>query len=203
MSKKTLLLILFLFAVTCGLLYLALVSTPYKKQTVSGPTPNPLSVNAHTVLTLAPASASQSSQLTQYTLAVTMNTGENVVNSVQLELAYDPQALTNVTVAPGNFFQQPNTLVSNINTTDGRISYATAEQIDLPGRQGTGVVALISFNIAKDFTNQSTQITFLPKTAIAADRILESVLRKATGYTLTIAPSATPVQSLPATTSAQ
>lgn len=203
MSKKTLLLIIFLFLVTCGLLYLALVTPPlHQQQTVNRPTPTPLSVNAHTTLTLTPASASQSSQLTQYTMAVVMNTGENKVNSVQLELAYDPQALSNVTVTPGDFFQQPSTLVNTINTVDGRISYALAEQVDLPGKTGTGTVALISFNIAKDFTNQTTQITFLPKTAVAADRIFESVLKKATGYTLTLTPSTTPTQNT-GTSSAQ
>ena len=90
MSKKTLLLILFLFAVTCGLLYLALVTPPYQqKQHVNGPTPTPLSVNAHTMLSLGPASASQSSQLAQYTLAVTMDTGSNPVNSVQIMRKYE------------------------------------------------------------------------------------------------------------------
>lgn len=204
MSKKTLLLIVFLFLVTCGLLYLALVSSPYKKPSITTPTPTPMSVNAHTTLSLSPASASESSQLTQYTLAVVINTGENPVNSVQMELAYDPQALTNVTLAPGDFFQQPSALVDNINTVDGRISYALAEQIDLPGKMGTGSVALLSFNVSPTFTDKTTTITFLPKSAVAADRILESVLKKATGYTLTITqPSVSPVQTNPASSSAQ
>lgn len=207
MNKKTLLLIVFLFLVTCGLLYIALVTPPYKKQVVTGPTPTPMSVNAHTTLSIGPASASQSSQLAQYTVAVTMNTGDNTVNSVQLELAYDPQALTNVTVTPGNFFQQPSPLVNSINTADGRISYAPAEQIDLPGKKGTGVVALISFNIAPTFTNPTTTISFLPKTAVAADRILESVLKKTTDYTVAITPTPSqavaPTSSLPLPTAAQ
>src|SRR5579872_6967586 len=148
MSKKTLLLIIFLFLVTCGLLYVALVTTPYqqKPQVVSGPTPTPISVNAHTILSIAPAAASESSKLTQYTLAVNINTGDNLVNSVQLELAYDPTALTNVTLTPGDFFTQPTALVNNIDTADGRISYALTEQIDLPGKKGTGTVALLSFD---------------------------------------------------------
>lgn len=196
MSKKTLALIIFLFLVTCGLLYLALVTTPTNKKALIVPTPTPLSVNAHTILTLAPATASESSKTTQYTISVGIDTGGNMVNSVQMELAYDPQALVGVVVTPGSFFQQPSPLLNNINTVDGRISYALAEQINLPGKNGTGTLALVSFNIAPTFTGKTTQISFLPKTAVAADRILESVLKRATGYLLMVTPAATPTGAL-------
>ncbi|HYK08216.1 MAG TPA: cohesin domain-containing protein [Candidatus Eisenbacteria bacterium] len=204
MNKKTLALIVGLFVITCGLLYLALRTPPYQKPAAS-PTPTPLSVNAHTMLSLAPTSASESSSLTKYTLAVGMDTNGDLVNSVQLELAYDPQALTGVVVTPGKFFQQPSALVNSVNTTDGRISYALVEQMDLPSKKGTGTVAYISFNVSPTFTGKTTPITFLPKTAVAADKILESVLRKATGYTLTIVkPSITqPVGTNSSTQSAQ
>lgn len=204
MNKKTLALIVGLFLITCGLLYLALRTPPYQKPAQS-PTPTPLSVNAHTVLTLAPAGASESSSLKQYTLVVGMDTNGDMVNSVQLELAYDPQALTGVVVTPGKFFQQPSALVNNVNTTDGRISYALTEQVDLPSKKGAGTVAYISFNVSPTFTGKTTAVTFLPKSAVAADKILESVLKKATGYTLTIVrPSTTPtVGTNPASQSAQ
>lgn len=197
MSKKTFALILFLFLVTCGLLYVALRTTPYQQRsTPTTPSPTPLSVNAHTILSLSQAPATASSKLAQYTLAVGIDTGDNSINSVQLELSYDPQALTNVTVTPANFFVQPNPLVNNINTADGRISYALTEQVDLPGRKGTGTIAYISFNIAPTFTQKTTTISFLPKTAVAADKVMESVLQKATGYTLTITPSASPTSGV-------
>ena len=130
-----------------------------------------------------------------------MDTGSNNVNAVQLELAYDPQALTNVTVAPGDFFTQPNTLLNSLDTVDGRISYATTEQINLPAKSGIGTVAIISFDIAQGFTGKKTTISFLPKTAVAADRIMESVLRKTTNYTLNLTQAA-PMQPV-STTSAQ
>ena len=205
MSKKTLLLIIFLFLVTCGLLYLALVTNPnpQPKPTVVGPTPTPISVNAHTLLSIAPASATESSKLTQYTLAVHIDTGSNLVNSVQLEIAYDPTALSNVTLAPGSFFQQPSALVNNVDSANGRISYALVEQMSLPGKSGNGTVALLSFDKQPSYTGTTTTLTFLPKTAVAADRILESVLRKTSGYTLTFTkPSTTPTQNV-GTTSAQ
>lgn len=194
MSKKTLALIVFLFLVTCGLLYLALVTPPYQKPTTLGPTPTPISVNAHTTLNLMPAMASQSSTTNQYTLAVQINSGDNIVNAVQLELSYDPQALMNVNAIPGDFFAQPTELVKTIDTTDGRISYALSEQISLPGRKGMGNLAYISFDKNPAFTGTSTQLAFLPKTAVAAEKILESVLKKATGYTVMLSNvSGTPI----------
>lgn len=195
MSKKTLALIIFLFLVTCTLLYFSLRTTPQSTQPL-GPTPTPISVNAHTLLSMNAASATESSKTAQYTVAVKIDTGDNPVNSVQMELAYDPQALTNVTLAPGTFFTQPNVLVNNINTTDGRISYALTEQIDLPGKKGTGTLALVSFNIAPTFTGKTTTLTFLPKTAVAADKVMESVLKKTTDYTVTLQTATTPTASV-------
>lgn len=199
MSKKTLALIIFLFIITCGLLYLAIVTPPYKKQpTPTSPSPTPISVNAHTMLSLTQASASESSKTAPYTLSVLIDSGENVVNAVQLELAYDPQAITNVILTPGTFFQQPTALLNNINAVDGRISYALAEQIDISGKKGKGTLAYISFTVQPTFSGKTTTFTFLPKTAVAADKVLESVLKKAIGYTLTVTkPSLTPSSALP------
>lgn len=185
MNKKTLVLIIFLFLVTIGVLYLALVNPTKNLTTTSVPTPTPASVNAHTILTIDKASASESSALAPYTLAVHIDTGDNAVNSVQMEMSYDAKALTNVTIYPGDFFLEPSPLLNNIDRTNGHISYALAEQIDLSGKKGSGTLALLSFAIAPGFSGKTT-ISLLPKTAVAADKIMESVLKKATGYTLTI-----------------
>lgn len=171
------------------MVYFILRTVPHPGQQVVSPTPTPPSVNAHTVLTLTPAHGTEVSEIAQHTLAVLIDTGDNRVNSVQIALAYDPQALTNVKVIPGTFFTQPSTLANNLNTTNGRIFYALAERIDLPGKSGKGTLALISFDVSPTFTGKITTLSFLPKTAVAADRILESVLKKATDYTLTITPA--------------
>jgi len=201
MSKKTLALIIFLFLLTCGLLYLALATSPQKTPTLA-PTPTPISVNAKTTISLDVAPASESSTLTKYTLAVKIDTADDIVNSVQLELAFDPQALTNVSVSQGDFFAQPNVLLKNINTTDGRISYALVQPFNTSGKSGRGTVAFLYFDVSPLFTGKSTNISFLPKTAIAADKVLESVLKKASGYVLNLSTqSAIPSES--GTTSAR
>jgi hypothetical protein len=187
MNKRTTILIVILFLITCGLLFLAIQTPPYQRQHPPlSPTPTPLSVNAKTTLSLVDTPASESSKTAQQTVSVVVDTNINPVNGVQIELAYDPTVLTNVAVAPGTFFKQPTILLKNINTTDGRVSYALTEQLDVPGHVGKGTVAYVSFDILPQAKATKTTIHFLPKSAVAADRILESVLRKTMDYTLQV-----------------
>lgn len=201
MSKRTLALILFLVFVTAILLSLALTTPKQPKVTQLPPTPTPMSPNALTTLSLMQASATESSQTAQYSLDVQVGSDSNKINGVQIELSYDPKALMNVSILPGKFFQQPTTLLKNIDVTNGRISYALAEQLDIPGHVGLGTVAILSFDKNPAYLGKSTTITFLTKSAVSADKILESVLKKTTDYTVTFATaSGVPTQ---ATTSAK
>lgn len=184
MSKRTTILILTLAILTAGLLYLALIGTAPKKIVVLPPTPTPMSPNAKTTLSLEAAPASLSSALSAHTVAVVINTA-NLVNGVQIELGYDPNTITNVSVSPGPFFQQPSALIKNIDTTDGRISYALVEQLDVKGHAGQGIVALVSFDTKPEAAGATT-LVFMPKTAVTSQGILESVLKKTTNYTLTL-----------------
>ncbi len=193
MTNRTTILIAILFLITCGLLYIAIVTTSPSKKVTVAPTPTPMSVNAKSNLSLVTASASESSKIASRTVAVTIDTTNNV-NAVQIELTYDPQKVTNVTLSPGKYFQQPNVLLKNIDTNNGRISYALAEQLDLPGKSGKGTVALISFDLTPSAKPATTTIKFLPKTAVTADKILETVLRSTKDITLPL-PVASPTGS--------
>lgn len=202
MTSKTTILIAVLFLITCGLLYLAITTTPGTKKVAPSPTPTPMSVNAKTSLSLTTASASESSpsasgsgqaKIAGYTVAVVVDS-TNKVNGAQIELSYDPKALTNITLTPGTFFKQPNTLLKNIDAANGRISYALAEQVDLPGKSGHGTVALISFDLTPAAkAGETTKITILPKSAVSADKILESVLKETHDITIPL-PTASPLQ---------
>ncbi|HEX7042056.1 MAG TPA: cohesin domain-containing protein [Patescibacteria group bacterium] len=198
MPNKTTILIIILFLITCGLLYLAITNTPVqKKETATNPTPTPISVNAKTTLTLTTASATESSRTADYTVAVVVDT-TNKVNGVQLELSYDSQKITNVTLHPGTFFKEPNVLLNSVDANNGRISYALAEQVDLTGKTGKGTIATISFNLSHATKpNDTAKISFLPKTAVSADKILESVLESTQDITIPLPtgmPSAMPLQ---------
>lgn len=190
MTNKTTLLILFLFLVTCGLLYLAITSSPVQKKAALTPTPTPMSVNAKSTLSLITASATESSKTASNTVAIVVD-GTNNVNAVQIELSFDPKAITNVAILPGTFFKQPTVLLKNIDTANGRISYALAEQLDIPGHVGKGTVALLTFDTIPSMKPMATPITFLPKTAVTADKILESVLKKTQDITIQL-PITTP-----------
>ncbi len=84
---------------------------------------------------------------------------------IQIELSYDPKALTNVTMSPGDFFQQSTVTLNIIDPNTGRISYAL-EGTDEPMQHTTGIVAIITFTPNPAFSGKETDVTFLPKTTI-------------------------------------
>jgi len=201
MSTRTSILIIILAIITGGLLYLALIGNAPKKVAVVSPTPTPMSPNAKTTLGLEAAPASLSSTLAMHTVAVTVDT-TNHVNAIQIELGYDPTVVSNITIKPGTFFKQPTILLNTIDQPDGRISYALAEQIDLHGHAGQGIAALVSFDTVPNASTSSTTISFMPKTTVTADGILESVLKTTNNFTLPLT-SAHQAPMIPATSSAK
>lgn len=205
MTNKTTILIGILFFITCGLLYVAITTTPVAKKTAPSPTPTPISVNAKSTLSLVAASSPDSSpsahsgqSTTSYTVAAVVDS-TNKVNAVQIEISYDPAKITNVTLKPGTFFTQPSVLLNAVDTNTGRISYALAEQLDLPGKSGKGTVALISFTLTPAARKgETTTMKLLPKSAVTADKILESVLRQTNDITIPLPVSTgTALQSSP------
>jgi hypothetical protein len=181
MSKRTLFLIFALTIITFVLLVMALYepSMPKTVQTVTAPK-EPV---AQTTLSFgSPFTASSSSVLRRpadlrYSLPINIATGTNKVTAVQLELQYDPKILTNVTVAPGLFFTNPDVLLNQIDAKTGRVSYALGVGLAGRGVAGRDAVAMLSFEV-KSETPQPTSIFFLPKTLVTAEGISESVLEQ-------------------------
>lgn len=191
---KTLLLIIVLALITTGLVTLALLpKKPAPEPTpVTQITPNP----AQTILTISSTPIPQATP-SSYTTDVVINTGQNKVTSVQLELSFDPNILTKVDITPGAFFINPSVELKNIDMENGRITYAISPG-DGTGALGQGILAKISFTAAKNST--LTTIDFLPKTKVTAEDVLESVLKSSIGAsfilgtvpTLIVTPTATP-----------
>jgi len=177
MPKKTTALIVILGVITVGLLYLALVqssqppSSSLQATRIITPTPVPY----HTMLSLS----SQSPTL----LNVYIDTVGDTDTAVQLELAYDPQVLTNVKVIKGTFFDQSVELFNQVDVKNGRISYAIAIPPNGQPKNGQGVVAMISYNRLPGAT-QTTGISFLPKTKVTAQGISYSVLKTTKDFTI-------------------
>jgi hypothetical protein len=183
MPRKTLVLIVFLAIVTTGLLILALIpvkTTP--KSTV-------IITDAQTDLSFsAPIISSGSARWSNVEIA----TGKNKVTAVQLELTFDPKALTNVDIAPGTFFTNPAILLKKIDRVNGRITYAFGIGLGQKAVTGQGTLAVVTFIPVAGKTD-STSINFLPKTEVAAQGQNMSVLKKSSGTTISlISPTQTP-----------
>lgn len=184
MSKKTIALIISLFVITVVLIILAVYPVT-QKTTVSITPPPAVKSPAETVLSFTPpvvstASAISTASAATYSMDTVISTGTNKVNAVQLELVFDPEALVNVDIAPGDFFTNPVVLLKNIDTEQGRISYALAIAPGGNGKQGTGVVAILTFKSG----GETTTVRFLPKTQVAAEGIQTSVLKSTIDTTI-------------------
>lgn len=176
--KQTLAFVTFLIAVTLVLLGLAVytqkpsVPTPITKQPTS---PS----YARTTLRLTPPVNTLSLPNT-YSTDVIIATNGDKVTAVQLELSYDPKVLTNVQINPGTFIQNPVVLLKKVDQANGRISLAIGIPLGQSAPTGTGTAATITFNEVPTATG-STILDFLPKTAVTATGIAQSVLKTSTG----------------------
>ena len=178
MPKQTLAFVTFLIIVTLVLLGLAVYT-----QKPSIPTPvsqQPTSPSyAHTSLRLTPPVNTPSLPNT-YSTDVTIATGGDKVTAAQLELSFDPKVLTNVQIKPGTFIQNPVVLLKKVDQTNGRISLAIGIPLGQAGPAGKGTIATITFNEVSTATG-STILDFLPKTAVTAQGIAQSVLKTSIG----------------------
>ncbi len=185
MSKKTLALIIVLFLITVGLLVLAFAPVN-KNATIapSIPVPNvsqaPL-VYPQVMLRLSPSPLVIASQ--SGTLTVGIDSGSNKVTAVQIELSYDKTVITNIDVTPGTFFANPLTLLKNIDTNLGRISYVLATTPGGKAVTGKGTVATLTFT-TNLVTGGKTAITFTPKTLVTAEGLQTTALKTTENTTI-------------------
>lgn len=110
-----------------------------------------------------------------YELDVNIDSDDNEVTGVQLELSYDPKVLGKVDIKPGSFLLSPVVILKKIDTTSGRITYMLGNQLGEPGVKGKGTIAVISFSKTGD---KETSIDFLPQTLVTAQGLDQSVLKE-------------------------
>lgn len=190
MPKRTLALITGLILLTIILLFAATRTSQPPVQKVPTPsvplvatlTPTP---PAYTTLELSPNPVNLSTNA-KGTIQVLINTDQNVATGVQMELSYDPSALTNIQVTPGTFFQ--NALIvpqwNKIDTINGRISHTQVLTPAQSGVKGKGIIATITFTKLAGTNLSQTSMQFLPKTAVTESGISQSVLKTSTGTTI-------------------
>ncbi len=170
MSVKTVVLIVILALVAGVLVFLALPSkqTNLLPKLITKQAVNP----ADTTLSIDKAVKIEG---TTYSSVVSIDTGKNNVNAVQLELAYDPNVVTNVKVTPLNFLPQATELLNKIDSKNGRISYALGVSPGQKRVNGKGNLLKITYTITQ--SSVSTSFNFLPKTDVAGDQTATSLLK--------------------------
>lgn len=180
MSKRTLILIAILLAITAGLLVLAF--SPLRKPQVEKPSEKIAELPyAQTVLTVSKPILSGDT----YTANVLINTGTNNIDAVQLEMTFDPTQITDVEVSPGTFLVNPIVLIDEVNPETGSVSYAISSAPGQESKGGTGIVAVITFQqLGAEGTE--TAINFEPKTLVSSQEIDKPILKSATGITFTL-----------------
>ncbi len=184
MSRKTISLIVVLLILTIVLVAVAILAKPQTSQQISidepTPTPTPL-VPGRTSLTLTPDPLTVTASAPS-TLDIIINTGGNNVRSVQLEIAYDPKAVTNVSLKPGTFFTNPSVLpIGGVNQNSGRITYALVPNSFTESKSGTGIVATMTFTPLLTTANPQTEITLLQKSLVVGEARGQNVLIKTSG----------------------
>jgi hypothetical protein len=191
MPRKTLALISGLVLVTVILFVVALRASKEQAPAKNVQTAPPAAMQqvsptapAHTVLSLSPNPVSVAPGQTG-TVSVDINTEDNQVTAVQLELQYDPMTVSNVKVVAGPLFSNPVVLINKNDTEKGRVTYAFGIAPNNKTVNGTGAVATITFT-AKGAAGKNSELTLLPTSLVTARGVASSVLKSSTGTTIMV-----------------
>jgi hypothetical protein len=190
MPKKTLALITGLVLVTIILFVVALragqqqnaPSTPAPTQSAQAPEPT---TPAHSVLTVGPNPLVVAPGQ-QGRAEVTIDTSDNDVTAVQLEIGYDPTVLSNVKVTQGPLFVNPGLNYGKDDPAAGRYTYMLGIGPKGTPVKGTGVVAVVTFTTRANAVGKDTQLGLLPTTLVTARGVANSVLKSGTGTVITV-----------------
>lgn len=178
---KTILLIVMLIGIVAILVNFAFSSktTPQKTQEKSAAPTKKVDV-AHTELSFSPASLNVPLSSNSSSLDINIDTKDNKVTGVQLEISYDPKVLGNVKLTPvegkNAFLGNPLVLYNKTDSEKGEVSLILGIPPSSEAKNGTGTVAVLSFNVLNR-TSKETQVSFLPGTIVTAVGINSSVLK--------------------------
>lgn len=178
MARKTFILILLLVVITIGLLAIALLPGIENSLVKKAAVPTPALSYAQTELSF---STPVTTTLNNYSTSVLIKPGNNKITAVQLEISYDPKVLTNVNITAGDFFTTPVELIKNIDTVNGRISYALGINPNQTATNNNGTVATVTFSTLAGTTATQTPINFDPKTEVTAIGYAQSVIKQTQG----------------------
>ena len=189
MSKKTLGLIVILLFLTIILVFVAVSTNQKSKTTPPNPTTtsaSPTPVAGHTILSMSPNPV-MAQRGVPVTTDIFIDTQGDSVRAIQLEIAYDPKVLSNVTIKPGDFFPNAQTLpIGGVNQSTGRITFAVTPANLRDAKSGKGIAATLTFYVASS-TATTTPLTILDKSLVTSPGLgAQSVLKSVSGTTIMI-----------------
>lgn len=181
MRKNYLALVALVFVIVIVLIVTINLGTPKKTTVTPSVMPEPTVVTeiapqANTVMFLSPNPVDLTNS-PQGSVDVVLDSNDNDVTGVQIELQYDPQAITNVSIVPGTFFKQSLELLKKVDSTKGKVIYLLGNSFSQPPVRGKGVVAKVSFQKVSGTSMKETPLTVLPTSLVSATGIDKSVLK--------------------------
>lgn len=184
LSRRTVIFILILTLLTGFTVYFAITPQREVKQPIASlPTPTPYQT---AMLSFEKSATSSPAAYTQRQVNILLDSGQHRVTVVQLELGFDPKAIQNISIVPGNFFPGPLEILKDINYQTGRISYVLSVKLHSSGIISQGIIATLSYESNPTATISSTPLIFLPKTQVNAEGLIPSILKTTTNTVLQI-----------------
>ncbi len=121
----------------------------------------------------------------KYEADVIINTNGDEISGAQIELSFDPKALTNIDIKPGTFIENPTVLIKTVDTKTGTVRYAVAIRPGEKMVKGTGAIAVINFTKSGA---TPTYINFLPQSQVSTTAHSQSLLKETTSAVIDQAP---------------
>lgn len=200
MPKKTTILIVILAIITGLLILLAVrndntLTLLNQKDTNPSASASPTQMPSYATLSFSPpvldVSAAQSNQ---QTAIIIIDSHGKPISAAQVELSYNPQVISNVTLLPAQvpfFGDDQFVAINSVDATQGRISYAVGIPPQNQEKVGSGNLFTLKFTVNKSSGISSTQIEILSKSAVTTLSTRGSVLQSTTPLQIIVtAPSA-------------
>lgn len=193
MPKKTTVLILILALVTGVLVFLAVSEgrkqiNPPDNSVI--PSKKVVEKTARVFFSPANLDLSAGTASGAPTVDLFIDSGNTEISGVQVELQFDPKALSSVSLLPaadsaGFFGPTAVVLFNDVNQETGRVSFVIAIGAQQPAKKGVGKIASLVLQKAVGTTVASTKIDFLNKTLVTKLGENDSVLKSTTPLNIT------------------
>ncbi|MEK7605674.1 MAG: cohesin domain-containing protein [Patescibacteria group bacterium] len=141
--------------------------------------------SGHTTLSLSPTVLNDTQS--PATLDVLIDSGGDPITAVQLDIAYDPATITDLSIQSGDFLGESQILPLNSqNENSGKATFVITPKNIQEAKSGKGVLAKLIFYPKKAGNQLSTTISILDTSLVSARGISTSVLKKVGSATITL-----------------